>query len=58
VRARLWEYRFTTREERTKTAAWWVREPRGDYFPAVSLDHPGFRTLLQRQGWLPNAPSP
>jgi hypothetical protein len=53
VRAVLYEYRFTTPEERRKTGAWWVRELRGDYFPAVSLDHPGFRTLLERQGWLP-----
>jgi len=52
VRAVVYEYRFTTREERAKTEAWWVRELRGDYFPAVSLDDPAFRDLLERQGWL------
>jgi hypothetical protein len=52
VRAVLYEYRFTTPEERAKTGAWWVRELRGDYFPAVSLDDPAFRDLLERQGWL------
>jgi len=56
VRAALYEYRFTTPEERRKTGAWWVRELRGDYFPTVSLDHPAFRTLLDRQGWLPGPP--
>jgi lipase maturation factor len=52
VRARLYEYRFTTPDERRATGAWWVREPRGEYFPEVSLDHPAFRQLLQREGWL------
>ena len=56
VRARLYEYRFTTREERAKTGATWVRALRDDYFPAVSLDHPGFRALLEREGWLPGEP--
>jgi hypothetical protein len=53
VRAVVFEYRFTTREERAKTGAWWVRELRGNYFPVVSLDDPAFRGLLERQGWLP-----
>ena len=57
VRAQLYEYRFSTREERAKTGAWWVRQPRGEYFPAVSLDHPGFRALLERQGWLEASPA-
>lgn len=29
VRARLYDYRFTTRAERRATGAWWVRTPRG-----------------------------
>jgi len=57
VRARLYEYRFTTREERAKTGATWVRTLRGEYFPAVSLDHPGFRAVLEREGWLPGEPA-
>jgi hypothetical protein len=55
VRARLYEYRFTTPEERERTGAWWARELRGEYFPEVSLDHPAFRELLEREGWLPDA---
>jgi hypothetical protein len=53
VRARLYEYRFTTPDERRRTGNWWIREPRGEYFPAVSLDDPGFRHLLESEGWLP-----
>ncbi|WP_027943199.1 lipase maturation factor family protein [Amycolatopsis taiwanensis] len=29
VRARIFRYRFTTRQERRETGAWWVREPVG-----------------------------
>ncbi len=53
VRALLYEYRFTTPEERRRTGNWWVRDLRGEYFPAVSLDDPDFRGVLERQGWLP-----
>ena len=56
VRARLYEYRFTTPEERRRTGNWWIRELRGEYFPTVSLDDPDFRRLLESEGWLP-APS-
>ncbi|HEX4441303.1 MAG TPA: lipase maturation factor family protein [Thermoanaerobaculia bacterium] len=35
VRALLYDYRFTTPEERTRTGAWWTRELRGLYAPAV-----------------------
>ncbi len=38
IRARLFRYRFTTRDERRETGAWWVREPSGAYLPAVSLE--------------------
>jgi len=58
VRALLYEYRFTTREERRQTGDWWVREPRGEYFPAVSLETPAFRRLLESQGWWPADASP
>jgi Lipase maturation factor len=53
VRAMLYEYRFTTPEERRKTGYWWARELRGEYFPAVSLGDPAFRALLEREGWGP-----
>ncbi len=52
VRARLFEYRFTTVAERSKTGAWWTRKEIGLYFPPVSLETPGFRRLLISQGWL------
>jgi hypothetical protein len=37
VRARLYQYRFTTREERRSTGAWWHRTLIGDYVPPVGL---------------------
>lgn len=37
VRASLYDYRFTTAAERRQTGNWWHREPRGLYFPPVSL---------------------
>jgi hypothetical protein len=51
VRATLYEYHFTTPEEHKKTGAWWKRTEAGSYFPAVSLDTPGFRRVLESQGW-------
>jgi len=53
VRALLYEYRFTTPEERRRTGAWWVRELKDEYFPIVSLDDADFRGLLEREGWMP-----
>jgi hypothetical protein len=41
VRARLCRYRFTTREERRATGAFWVRTPAGDLVDPISLDRPG-----------------
>ncbi len=38
IRARLYEYQFTTRMERKRTGAWWKRELKGEYLPAVSLE--------------------
>jgi len=37
VRAQLYQYRFTTPAERKSTGAWWSRELKGVYVPAVSL---------------------
>jgi Lipase maturation factor len=37
VRARLYRYTFTTRDERAKTGQWWERRLAGEYFPAVRL---------------------
>jgi hypothetical protein len=52
VRARLYLYRFTTPQERSETGAWWKRDLVGEWFPPVSLDTPGFRGVLEQQGWL------
>jgi hypothetical protein len=51
VRAMLWQYHFTTPEEHRRTGAWWRRELVGSWFPHVSMDTPGFRRILQSEGW-------
>ena len=52
VRAELYEYHFANPEARRRTGQWWVRTRVGPWFPAVSLETPGFRRILQQQGWL------
>jgi hypothetical protein len=37
IRARYYEYRFTTPEERNRTGQWWSRRELEDYVPPVSL---------------------
>lgn len=40
IRARLYDYHFTTRAERAETGNWWKRELMGEYLRAVELpDH-------------------
>jgi Lipase maturation factor len=41
VRARLFRYRFTTRDERRETGAWWSRTPVAEYLPPLGLDQTG-----------------
>jgi Lipase maturation factor len=41
VRARLFRYRFTTRDERRETGAWWSRTPVAEYLPPLGLDQKG-----------------
>jgi len=36
IRMQLYEYRFTSFEERRRTGAWWHRELKGIYLPAIS----------------------
>jgi hypothetical protein len=52
VRATLYEYHFTTPDERKSSGNWWKRTLTGPYFPAISMDDARFRRVLQRQGWL------
>jgi lipase maturation factor 1 len=40
VRAMLYQYHFTTRNERKSTGKWWGRELKGAYIPVVSLKNP------------------
>jgi predicted DCC family thiol-disulfide oxidoreductase YuxK len=37
VRALLYDYRYSTPQEKKATGAWWVRQPQGIYYPAVAL---------------------
>jgi lipase maturation factor 1 len=37
IRAMVYDYQFTTSEERRKTGNWWKRELKGTYFPPISL---------------------
>jgi predicted DCC family thiol-disulfide oxidoreductase YuxK len=39
VRARVYEYRFTTWPEHRATGAWWKREESGEYLPSISLEN-------------------
>jgi hypothetical protein len=52
IRAMLYEYHFTNPAERRQTGNWWKRTLTGPYFPAVSMDNPQFRAVLQSQSWL------
>jgi hypothetical protein len=51
VRATLYEYHFTTPEERRRTGNWWIRTLTRPYFPPVSLETPGLQRILETQGW-------
>jgi hypothetical protein len=37
VRALVYDYQFTTFDERRQTGNWWKRELKGTYFPPMSL---------------------
>jgi Lipase maturation factor len=41
IRARWYEYRFTTRKEHKETRAWWSRELVDEYLPILTLDDTG-----------------
>jgi hypothetical protein len=48
VRARLYHYRFAPLGEH----AWWIREPVGEWLPALSLDNESFRQVMAAMDWL------
>jgi len=52
IRAQLYLYRFSSREERRKMGLWWIRESVGSYFPTVSLQSPALLMLLQQMRWV------
>jgi predicted DCC family thiol-disulfide oxidoreductase YuxK len=37
LRAMMYDYRFTNFDERRQTGNWWKRQPKGEYFPPISL---------------------
>jgi hypothetical protein len=37
IRATVYDYRFTSSEERQRTGEWWKRTSRGEYLPILSL---------------------
>jgi hypothetical protein len=51
VRAELYEYHFTSPQERQQTGAWWKRSYTAPYFPAISLENPGLQQVLKARGW-------
>jgi Lipase maturation factor len=48
VRARRYEYRYTTRQERRATGAWWHRTLTGELLPAIRLEQASARTSRRR----------
>ena len=48
IRARLYHYQFAPPGEK----AWWKREPVGEWLPALSIESPQFRSLLEAMDWL------
>jgi hypothetical protein len=38
LRARVYNYQFTSPRERKRTGAWWTRELKGEYLPSISLE--------------------
>ncbi len=51
IRARLYEYRFTTAVEKRETGRWWERSFVEEFWPPISLQSPGLMQALEMQGW-------
>jgi hypothetical protein len=52
IRARYYEYRFTTAEERRRTGDWWARTLVGEYLPPLSLQRRDLLEALRSRGWV------
>jgi len=51
IRALVYQYNFTTAEERRQTGNIWKREFIDTYFGPVSLESPEFKQTLEEYGW-------
>ena len=56
IRARFYRYRFAPL--RDPTGRWWIREPVGEWLPALSKEDPRLLRFLEAYGWGPGAPEP
>jgi hypothetical protein len=52
IRARLYQYWFTTAEERRQRGNWWRRTLADEYLRPISLGTPGLIQSLEAQGWV------
>jgi hypothetical protein len=52
IRARLYEYRFTTAAEHRQTGHWWSRSLASEFMKPISLQTPGLLDGLAAQGWV------
>jgi len=48
IRAEHYVYEYSIQDDDTN---WWKRKRKGEYFPAVSLQHPSFQKFLEKNGW-------
>jgi lipase maturation factor 1 len=53
VRAVLWQYWFTTREQKRTTGAWWRREYLGLYAPTLTRAPDGRYAVVEQASYLP-----
>ena len=53
VRAMLWQYWFTTRDEKNKTGNWWRRELMGMYAPELTMTPEGRPAVVRWPEELP-----
>ncbi|HEX3745890.1 MAG TPA: lipase maturation factor family protein [Bryobacteraceae bacterium] len=51
VRAELYQYEFTTPQERRQTGNWWKRQYVRQYFPQVSLQNEDLQRVFHDEGW-------